>query len=115
MFGLGLYMAPSDMDLRIGQISGYNNLIMIASEKQTLGINPEANADAVPVLADTGEQGLVTPPEQLLGQEVAQPSEAPTPAEKDASQLHADERTALVVGGVALGLIALLISSKIYH
>ena len=29
--GLGLYMIPSDMDLYIGTINGYNNLITIAS------------------------------------------------------------------------------------
>lgn len=80
MFGRGLYLATSAR-------SGYNNLIVIASEKQTLGMNPEADADPVPVLADTYKAGIVTSPdrpEQRLWQEVAQPSEASTLAERDA-------------------------------
>ena len=37
--GLGLYMMPSDMDLYIGTINGYNNLITIATDELQLGHN----------------------------------------------------------------------------
>ena len=106
VFGLGLYMAPSDMDLRVGQISGYNNLIVIASDKQTLGINPAANADPVPPATDTGETGLVSPQEPIVPT-VPESPVTTTPKEKAAHQTHTDEKTALVVGVVALGLIVL--------
>ena len=43
VFGIGLYMAPSDMNLQIGHSVGYNNNIMIASSNQTIGINPSIN------------------------------------------------------------------------
>lgn len=47
VLGLGLYMIPSDMDLHVGTINGYNNLIVIASEKLQLGKNTEVNEETV--------------------------------------------------------------------
>ena len=43
--GLGLYMIPSDMDLYIGTINGYNNLITIASDDLQLGHNDSINEE----------------------------------------------------------------------
>ena len=43
--GLGLYMIPSDMDLYIGTINGYNNLITIASDDLQLGHNDTINEE----------------------------------------------------------------------
>ena len=63
-FGTGLYMAPGDMLLRVGDVAGYNNLIVIATDEQSLGLNSGLNRhDAAPPDAanDTGETGLVQP------------------------------------------------------
>ena len=38
VFGIGLYMAPSDMELTIGDIPDYNNKIVIATAVQDLGL-----------------------------------------------------------------------------
>ena len=35
-FGFGLYMAPSNMELRIGTIQGYNNKIILSTHDQKL-------------------------------------------------------------------------------
>ena len=43
--GLGLYMIPSDMDLYIGTINGYNNLVTIASDNLQLGHNDSINEE----------------------------------------------------------------------
>ena len=43
--GLGLYMMPSDMDLYIGTINGYNNLITIATDDLQLGHNDTINEE----------------------------------------------------------------------
>ena len=107
-------MAPGDMLLRVGKVAGYNNLIIISTEKQRLGANIGLNKDAAPPDAsnDTGEKGLVKP----MG--AARPSEATTsqpgaaPAQPDLATAssnsdhedHEDEKTALVVGGIAIGL-----------
>ena len=50
-FGIGLYMAPSDMELRIGTIQDYNNEIVIAGPGQKLGINADINAAPSPPVA----------------------------------------------------------------
>jgi len=105
-FGTGLYMAPSNMLLRVGDVAGYNNLIVIATDAQSLGLNSSLNRQSVAAPPDasnyTGEVGLAQP--------VDTPSATPpqgittvTPGLSD----HEDEKTALVVGGIALGLLAL--------
>ena len=43
--GRGLYMLPSDMDLHVGTLNGYNNLIQIATDDMDLGYNAEVNEE----------------------------------------------------------------------
>ena len=43
VFGLGLYLAPSDMTLHPGNVHGYNNEIMIAGSEAAIGHNPGIN------------------------------------------------------------------------
>ena len=43
--GSGSYMMPSDMDLYIGTINGYNNLITIATDDLQLGHNDTINEE----------------------------------------------------------------------
>lgn len=54
-FGEGLYLAPSDMDLRIGHHFGYNNNIHIANDSVKLGSNENINSELTlaPLAADT--------------------------------------------------------------
>ena len=44
-------MSPSNMELRIGTITDYNNKIVIANEGNTLGLNGETNSEPVPPAA----------------------------------------------------------------
>ena len=110
-------MAPGDMLLRVGKVVGYNNLIIIATEKQRLGANIGLNKDVAPPDAsnDTGEKGLVKPmsaeksteattSQPGAGAAPAQPDLATTAAAKADHEDHEDEKTALVVGGIAIGL-----------
>ena len=46
MFGFGLYMAPSNMELRIGTIQGYNNKIILSTHDQKLWWNATVNLSA---------------------------------------------------------------------
>ena len=48
VFGIGLYMAPSNMALKIGTIQDYNNEIVIATSAQALGLNIDVNTKVVP-------------------------------------------------------------------
>ena len=118
-FGSGLYMASSNMLLRIGNVAGYNNLIIIATDTQSLGLNSDLNKDVAPPDAtnDTGEGGLVKPASGDITTQPPAPaaSEATTSQPDDTSTKqdiataysnsdHEDEKTALVVGGIAIGL-----------
>ena len=41
--GHGLYMLPSNMEVELGTLNGYNNFIQIASDDMSLGYNSEVN------------------------------------------------------------------------
>ena len=43
VFGIGLYMAPSDMALKVGTGINYNNKIIIATSDQNIGVNKGLN------------------------------------------------------------------------
>ena len=111
-FGIGLYMAPSDMELRIGTIQDYNNEIVIAGPGQKLGINADINAaPSPPAVAVHDMEGPaarpVRPAADLAETTLPVPwtkPQVPTPEEKAEGQAHSDGLTALVVGVVALGL-----------
>ena len=48
VYGTGLYMSPSNMELQIGTIQDYNNKIVIANDAQDLGLNNGTNAAPIP-------------------------------------------------------------------
>ena len=43
VIGHGLYMLPSDMEIEVGVVNGYNNLIQIATDDMQLGFNASVN------------------------------------------------------------------------
>lgn len=135
-FGQGLYMAPSDMELRVGKISGYNNEIVIAGPAQTLGQNDGLNSQRVqealptpstkePLPTFAGESGTSTkepptpstkePPPAHSGPEETTDAPPESPVNKLRRQVsegldldaHEEQKQALVIGGVTVGLVAL--------
>ena len=112
-FGTGLYMAPSDMLLRIGQVSGYNNEIVIATSAQTLGINTTLNKVVVPAVPphSTGfETNFVNPKQVATVQErPVVPIVQPTAASASA---HDEEKTALIIGGVAISALIIWLATR---
>ena len=116
-FGTGLYMAPSNMLLRVGNVAGYNNLIIIATDTQSLGLNSDLNTVNAPpdAATHTGEMGLVQPdvsdvssttlPASTLSE--SRPGEG---RQTGGNSDHEDEKTALVVGAIAIGLTAIWLS-----
>ena len=115
-FGEGIYIAPGNMLLRVGKIVGYNNLLVIATSAQLLGSNIGLNKIVAPPDAanDTGEKGLVMsmgvdpPSEATNSQRGAKPHPASaataTAAAKADHEAHEDEKTALIVGSIIIGL-----------
>ena len=62
VYGIGLYMSPSNMELRIGTIQDYNNKIVIANEGEglTLGLNDETNTVPIPPRSTATVEGTKT-------------------------------------------------------
>ena len=112
VFGIGLYLSPSDMALHPGNIQGYNNEIQIAGSDAAIGHNPGIN-EAEPI-ASKGEKAfqrkIASPtgtvhkgpqPSQNKMRVSAADSDG-TSAEKRQSATAHEEKTALVAVGVAL-------------
>ena len=74
VYGIGLYMSPSNMKLRTGTFQDYNNKIVIDNEGEglTLGLNDEANTVPIPPRSTSTVEG--TKPKQSL------PEPDPTPS-----------------------------------
>ncbi len=133
VYGIGLYMAPSDMDLQIGSIKNYNNLIVIATEKQAVGFNGDVNSTPVPPPIQTQEKSIIKPMQsraKLLVGKVITPQHANpqvatvaqvAPVAPSQTQFanpqfelenHENQKTALVVGSIVIGLGLLLFMAR---
>ena len=110
VFGEGLYMSPSDMELQIGIIQNYNNEIVIATSDQKLGLNNEINAKPVPLKNTSNIQGTKTKKSPLLLPVIKKsiPSKTPSVIKKESTE-HEDNKTSLIVGSIVIGLSALII------
>ena len=84
VFGFGLYMAPSNMELRIGTIQGYNNKIILSTHDQKLWWNATVNlsADATSYSGDVS--GTTT---QKSTPEVTSPTVLSKPQKPDIPRL----------------------------
>ena len=103
-FGIGLYMAPSDMRLHIGSVAGYNDEIIIAPIGQSLGVSADMNT----VPAKRGKTGVSldinTVPAKSVKTGVSPDiNTVPTQSAKIPTD-HEDEKTALIVGSIVIGL-----------
>ena len=122
--GLGLYMIPSDMDLYIGTINGYNNLITIATDDLQIGHNDEVN-DEPPVVQETFEtvpesfdDPIQEPAQEPTQEPIQEPIQEPTQEliqepvqeliKKEPQDLtHDENKLLLTLAGVALGSAAI--------
>lgn len=108
-YGLGLYMSPSDMILQIGTIVDYNNEIVIATASQTLGINGDINVKP-PVSQPKTIEGTTTKkslPEPKKVKKENKPSFSKQ--HKASAEQHEDNKTALIVGSILTGIVALIV------
>ena len=62
VFGIGLYLLPSDMALHPGNVKGYNNEIIITRSEAVIGHNPGINESEPPQApSDSTFKGKITP------------------------------------------------------
>ncbi|MCU7813513.1 MAG: hypothetical protein KZQ77_20100 [Candidatus Thiodiazotropha sp. (ex Notomyrtea botanica)] len=118
VFGIGLYLSPSDMALHPGNIQGYNNLIQIAQSDADIGHNPGIN-EATPTAPKGDREGKIAPPAGTVhkGPDTPQPVERKPHATAAASgatprAAHEEEKVALIIACIAAGLAALWYSSR---
>ena len=65
IFGIGLYLAPSNMALHPGNIQGYNNEIQIAASDATIGHNPDINEwEPISNKGDKSFEGKIAAPDR---------------------------------------------------
>ena len=63
VFGIGLYLSPSDMALHPGNVQDYNNEITIAGSDAVIGHNPGINEYEPPQApSDSTFKGKISPP-----------------------------------------------------
>ena len=115
-YGLGLYMSPSDMILQIGTIADYNNKIVVATSSQTLGLNGDINIKPVAPISQpetlqgtTTKKSLPEPIKKSKPKLENKPISTTSLYEKQEHQEHEENKTSLIVGGIVVGLTALLI------
>ena len=63
VFGIGLYLAPSDITLHRGNVPGYNNEIVIAGSEAAIGHNPGINeSEQISGTGDKSFEGKIAAP-----------------------------------------------------
>ena len=98
--GEGLYLLPSNMNLRIGTYTGYNNNILIAMSDSSLGSNRAMNSES-------------QPDDQLLDNQL--PSTDVQSLEGIGGDSYTDEKISLIRGIAVMGGIGMLIYELVFR
>ena len=100
-------MIPSDMDLHIGVINGYNNLITIATDDLQLGRNDEVN-DEIQFVEETFDSKendfsdfLESPIPESIQESIQEPIQESI--QESENLTHEDNKLRITLGGVILG------------
>ena len=122
VFGLGPYLAPSDMTLHPGNVQGYNNEIVIAGSEAAIGHNPGINESEQisKTTDDKSFEGQFAAPAGTdhKGPPSGRPAGSPptpatvAPQQHAAATSHEEEKTALIAAVVEVGLVALWLSLR---
>ena len=82
VIGHGLYMLPSNMEIEVGVVNGYNNLIQIATDDMQLGFNASVNElDITSEVSDDFETPSKPPAKRPEADQMRpDPANQPTPS-----------------------------------
>ena len=109
VYGEDLYMSPSDMELRIGNIKNYNNVIVVATDEHEVGLNIDVNNEPVPPPQSEVLEG--TPTRKSLPEPKIENVTGNT--EPEPKSEHEDDKNAIIFGSILLGVVGMVIY-KIY-
>ena len=104
--GIGIYMLPSNLNLKIGSTKGYNNKILISSAGMKIGPNIEINKDKLPEPVKAGD---VKHDASMKNTDKQPPKEHPMAQDDNSRMLakkHNNEKLAITLLIVGTGLIA---------
>ena len=105
--GIGVYMFPSNLNLKIGSTKGYNNKILISSVGMKIGPNIEINKDKLPEPVKARD---VKQDDASMENTDKQPIKEHPMAQDDNSRMlakkHGDDKLAITLLIVGTGLIA---------
>ena len=101
--GEGLYLLPSDINLRIGTYDGYNNNILIATSDLSLGSNQYTNSTPT-VDAFDDQLPVSSPSSDDVNIESVADDQPPPPTDS-----HADEKNYIIIGIAVIGGLCALI------
>lgn len=106
VFEYDLHMSPSDMQLSMGQIENYNNLIVTAKKDMVLGSNAPLNGSLPPPSPPQPRSPILFHHEPAPLYPVI-PSTITTLEDRAIASQHVDQKSTLIVGGRTIGLLAL--------
>ena len=105
--GIGIYMLPSNLNLKIGSTKGYNNKILISSVGMKIGPNIEINKDKLPEPVKARD---VKQDDASMKNTDKQPIKEHPMAQDNNSRMlakkHGDDKLAITLLIVGTGLIA---------
>ena len=104
VYGIGLYMSPSNMELQIGTIEDYNNEVVIATDSELLGLNNSVNTKPIKPKQNDAFQGTPT----IKKSNISKPSVTPKPVvtpQINTTVEHENNKTALIVVSIAAALL----------
>ena len=118
----GLYLIPSDMNLRIGTHDGYNNNLLTANDDMQTGVVPDLNAepvmedsfaDDIPQEADSPDQELPVKPiiePELPVKPASHQAQTPKPKLED----HQEDKMALTIGTLSILAIGIIVYEFVF-
>ena len=109
-----VYMLPSDMNLRIGNVRNYNNKILISSPSFKIGTNVKVNTDVKSKEVKT-EPKVITKPNKEYKQDVKSNIKFEQDVKKpDTNEItYEEEKVALVLGTTAVFMVWWMFKSLI--
>ena len=94
--GIGIYMLPINLNLRIGKTKGYNNKVLVSKTDMKIGSNKDINRDHKKLTPSDVPKKIVIPAVQ----------HDPPHNLKMLTEKHNDEKLAITIFIVGTGLIA---------
>ena len=108
--GHGLYLLPSNMELLVGNLNGYNNLIQVATSDMKIGFNESLNfaSQNMSQTPDHDEDFADFAKQNLSKQSEVEVEDIPLSEDfVDQNLSHEEKILAITIGGIAFGLLAL--------